>query len=111
MRLLAAECPRLARHLAAEGVEPELFATHWFNTAFAYTLPFQHLLRLWDIMMLEGNKVVSAAPGFRVRSRTVCCAGLCCTAVLPAVHPRCSYPCLTRVLPSTYAAVASAQLQ
>lgn len=61
-RLLAAECPRLARHLAAEGVEPELYATHWFNTAFAYTLPFQHLLRLWDIMMLEGNKVVSAGP-------------------------------------------------
>jgi hypothetical protein len=56
--LLAARLPRLAAHLAAEGVEPVMFCTHWFNTLFAYHMPFEHLLRIWDVFMAEGVKVV-----------------------------------------------------
>jgi len=35
-----------------------MFSTCWFNTIFAYCLPFSHLLRIWDIFMLEGLKIV-----------------------------------------------------
>ena len=51
------ELPRLAAHFTAEGLEACMFSTHWFNTIFAYTLPFNHLLRVWDVFMLEGSKV------------------------------------------------------
>ncbi|KAG2490485.1 hypothetical protein HYH03_011114 [Edaphochlamys debaryana] len=56
--LLVDECPGLAAHLEAEGLDPELFATHWFNTAWAYTLPFPHLLRVWDVFVAEGPKTL-----------------------------------------------------
>ncbi|GLC37269.1 hypothetical protein PLESTB_001141800 [Pleodorina starrii] len=57
-RLLREVAPRLAARLDREGVDPELYATHWFNTAFAYTLPFPHLLRVWDSFLAEGPKTL-----------------------------------------------------
>jgi hypothetical protein len=56
--LIDAELPRLGAHMAAEGVEPSMYCTHWFNTVFAYSLPFEHLLRVWDVFLLEGMKTV-----------------------------------------------------
>jgi len=56
--LLQQELPRLGAHMAAEGVEPSMYCTHWFNTVFAYSLPFEHLLRVWDVFLLEGMKTV-----------------------------------------------------
>jgi hypothetical protein len=35
-----------------------MYCTHWFNTIFAYSLPFEHLLRVWDVFLLEGMKTV-----------------------------------------------------
>lgn len=40
-----------------EGVVPSMYCTHWFNTIFAYSLPFEQLLRVWDVFLLEGMKV------------------------------------------------------
>ncbi|EFJ44225.1 hypothetical protein VOLCADRAFT_43638, partial [Volvox carteri f. nagariensis] len=57
-RLLRDVAPRLAARMEREGVEPELYGTHWFNTAFAYTLPFPHLLRVWDVFVAEGPKTL-----------------------------------------------------
>ncbi|WIA41307.1 hypothetical protein OEZ86_004906 [Tetradesmus obliquus] len=59
--LLKQEQPKLGGHLEAEGVEgvvPSMYCTHWFNTIFAYSLPFEQLLRVWDVFLLEGMKVV-----------------------------------------------------
>ncbi len=50
--------PRLGVHLRNEGVQPTMYCSHWFITIFAYTLPFDHLLRVWDIFLLEGVKIV-----------------------------------------------------
>ena len=36
---------------------PSMYCTHWFNTIFAYSLPFEQLLRVWDVFLLEGLKV------------------------------------------------------
>ena len=55
---LPLQVPRLGAHLRAEGVLPTMFCSHWFITLFAYTLPFDHLLRAWDIFFLEGIKVI-----------------------------------------------------
>ena len=56
--LLRQDHPRLGARMAAEGVEPSMYCTHWFATVFAYSLPFEHLLRVWDVFFLEGLKTV-----------------------------------------------------
>lgn len=52
------ECPRIAAHFEQENVHPIMFCSHWFNTVFAYSLPFEHLLRVWDVFLFEGWKIV-----------------------------------------------------
>ena len=44
--------------LKREGVLATMFCSHWFITLFAYTLPFDHLLRVWDVLFLEGPKII-----------------------------------------------------
>ncbi|KAG1672558.1 hypothetical protein FOA52_010658 [Chlamydomonas sp. UWO 241] len=57
--LLADELPVLNAHLDRNGpVFPAMYVTHWFNTLFAYCVPFGHLLRIWDCFMCEGVKVL-----------------------------------------------------
>lgn len=48
----------MGSHLEREGVHATMFCSHWFITLFAYTLPFDHLLRVWDVLFLEGPKVI-----------------------------------------------------
>lgn len=48
--------PRLWKHFKANEVECQLFATQWFITVFSYNLPFDVVLRIWDIFLLEGPK-------------------------------------------------------
>lgn len=58
--LLAEKIPKLASHMLSldPPVEPVHYSTHWFSTVFSYTLPFPYLLRVWDVFMLEGLKVL-----------------------------------------------------
>eukprot|EP00873_Tetraselmis_striata_P024823 jgi/Tetstr1/445087/TSEL_032892.t1 len=58
--LLAVEAPMLAEHLEEQGVLPSMYCSQWFITIFAYNLPFDHLLRCWDIFLHEGIKIVFA---------------------------------------------------
>ncbi|KAK9809729.1 hypothetical protein WJX73_000467 [Symbiochloris irregularis] len=57
-RLVEDEVPKVGAHLSEQGVHPTMYCSHWFITIFAYTLPFDHLLRVWDIFLLEGVKIV-----------------------------------------------------
>ena len=57
----------MGAHLAAEGVQPTMFCSHWFITLFAYTLPFDHLLRIWDVLFLEGPKIIFRCAGLQLR--------------------------------------------
>ena len=52
------QVPKVGSHLAEQDVHPTMYCSHWFITIFAYTLPFDHLLRVWDIFLLEGIKIV-----------------------------------------------------
>jgi hypothetical protein len=46
-----------------EGVHPSMYCSHWFITILAYTLPFDHLLRVWDVFFLEGTKTIFRCVG------------------------------------------------
>ena len=58
--LLQKHCPKLSAHLLSQDppVTPELYATHWFMTLFSYNLPFEVVLRIWDILLAEGPKII-----------------------------------------------------
>ena len=47
----------LKEHLAMNGIAPALYATQWFITVFAYNMPFEIVLRIWDIFLYEGPKI------------------------------------------------------
>ena len=56
-QLLFAVCPRLHEHLDMNGIAPSLYATQWFLTVFAYNMPFELVLRIWDVFLSEGPKI------------------------------------------------------
>lgn len=53
-RLLEDLQPALACHLRRRGVPPQLYATQWFLTLFAYRFPLQLVLRIYDLIFEEG---------------------------------------------------------
>jgi len=46
------------RHLKKQGIEPILYMTEWFLCAFTRTLPWPTVLRIWDMFVCEGVKVL-----------------------------------------------------
>ncbi|CEL05346.1 Putative Rab6 GTPase activator GAPCenA [Aspergillus calidoustus] len=53
-RLLEDLEPALYCHLRRRGVQPQLYATQWFLTLFAYRFPLQLVLRIYDLIFEEG---------------------------------------------------------
>jgi Rab-GTPase-TBC domain len=53
-RLLEDKEPALYCHLHRRGVQPQLYATQWFLTLFAYRFPLQLVLRVYDLLLSEG---------------------------------------------------------
>ncbi|EOA90803.1 uncharacterized protein SETTUDRAFT_24931 [Exserohilum turcica Et28A] len=53
-RLLEDFEPALYCHLRRKDVKPQLYATQWFLTLFAYRFPLQLVLRIYDLILSEG---------------------------------------------------------
>lgn len=53
-RLLEDLEPALYCHLHRRAVSPQLYATQWFLTLFAYRFPLQLVLRVYDLILSEG---------------------------------------------------------
>ncbi|KAF2745816.1 GTPase-activating protein GYP5 [Sporormia fimetaria CBS 119925] len=53
-RLLEDLEPALYCHLRRRDVKPQLYATQWFLTLFAYRFPLQLVLRIYDLILSEG---------------------------------------------------------
>lgn len=53
-RLLEEFEPALYCHLHRREVKPQLYATQWFLTLFAYRFPLQLVLRIYDLILSEG---------------------------------------------------------
>ncbi|KAL2092154.1 hypothetical protein ACEWY4_011952 [Coilia grayii] len=46
------------RHLDKHKIEPILYMTEWFMCAFSRTLPWASVLRVWDMFLCDGVKII-----------------------------------------------------
>jgi hypothetical protein len=56
--LLQQQMPDVWELLDKQQMEPLLYATDWFMCVFVKTLPWATVLRIWDMMFMEGTKVL-----------------------------------------------------
>lgn len=56
--LLQYHDPRLSNLLQQYGLRSQLYATSWFVTLFAHTLPLTHIFDVWDMYIIEGSPFV-----------------------------------------------------
>ncbi|XP_042904368.1 TBC1 domain family member 10A [Parasteatoda tepidariorum] len=56
--LLKKVAPSIHKHLKKQRIEPILYMTEWFMCAFSRTLPWSTVLRVWDMFLCEGIKVL-----------------------------------------------------
>ncbi|XP_030001735.1 ecotropic viral integration site 5 ortholog [Sphaeramia orbicularis] len=56
--VLKRTCPSAHKHLQHFGVEPLMFATDWLMCLFTRHLPFNTLLRVWDLFFCYGVRVL-----------------------------------------------------
>ncbi|KAJ8382389.1 hypothetical protein SKAU_G00031670 [Synaphobranchus kaupii] len=56
--VLRRACPSAHRHLHKHGVEPLMFATDWLMCLYTRHLPFNTLLRVWDLFFCYGVRVL-----------------------------------------------------
>lgn len=54
--LLKKKLPRLTKQLKIHGVKASMYTAKWWMTLFVYALPFSHVLRFWDMFMVDGWK-------------------------------------------------------
>ncbi|XP_020083356.1 EVI5-like protein [Ananas comosus] len=50
--------PKLGQHFSEEKINPSMYASQWFITVFSYSFLFPLVLRIWDVFLYEGMKVV-----------------------------------------------------
>ncbi|KAJ5762442.1 uncharacterized protein N7511_005824 [Penicillium nucicola] len=70
-RLLEDLEPALYCHLRRRGVPPQLYATQWFLTLFAYRFPLQLVLRIYDLIFEEGLESTILKFGIAIMKRNV----------------------------------------
>lgn len=70
-RLLEDLEPALYCHLRRRGVSPQLYATQWFLTLFAYRFPLQLVLRIYDLIFEEGLESTILRFGVAIMRRNV----------------------------------------
>ncbi|KAG7386260.1 TBC1 domain member 9 [Phytophthora pseudosyringae] len=56
--LVTQKLPVLANHLQTLGVDFEPFTLKWFLCLFLNTLPFEPVMRIWDVFFCEGSHVL-----------------------------------------------------
>nr|GEZ32634.1 EVI5-like protein [Tanacetum cinerariifolium] len=50
--------PKLGEHFTQEMINPSMYGSQWFITVFSYSFPFHLALRIWDVFLYEGVKIV-----------------------------------------------------
>lgn len=59
-RILAKFLPKLHKHFVKHCLDSILYSLKWFFVIFVERIPFSLCLRIWDIYMIEGERVVTA---------------------------------------------------
>lgn len=57
-QLLARHIPEVYNHLEAQMFRVSMFASRWFMTLYTRDFPFEVLVRIWDIYLWEGPKIL-----------------------------------------------------
>ncbi|CAM6030308.1 unnamed protein product [Sphagnum balticum] len=57
-RLVQDLVPKVGKHFENEMINPSMYASQWFITVFSYSFPFSLALRIWDVFLSEGVKIV-----------------------------------------------------
>jgi hypothetical protein len=70
-RLLEDLEPALYCHLKRRDVTPNLYATQWFLTMFAYRFPLQLVMRVYDLVLCEGLEGAILKFGMAVMQKNV----------------------------------------
>ncbi|GAA0154598.1 GTPase-activating protein [Lithospermum erythrorhizon] len=55
--LIRERFPKLANHLDYLGVQVTWITAPWFLSIFVNVLPWESVLRVWDVLLFEGNRV------------------------------------------------------
>ncbi|CAD7089548.1 unnamed protein product [Hermetia illucens] len=58
--LVAKIMPRLHKHFAKHNLDSILYSLKWFFVIFIERIPYKLCLRIWDIYLLDGERVVTA---------------------------------------------------
>lgn len=56
--LLKRVSPVAYKHLKKQKMEPILYMTEWFLCVYTRTLPWESILRIWDMFLCEGVKII-----------------------------------------------------
>lgn len=83
--LLQQQLPKLAQHLQDMGADMSFFASQWFLTLFVYHFQFRALLRVWDIFMMEGWKIVFRVAIALMKSEEKALLGMTLERLLPSL--------------------------
>lgn len=57
-KLVLDHLPKLGEHFSEQMINPSMYASQWFITVFSYSFPFPLALRIWDVFLYEGMKIV-----------------------------------------------------
>ena len=56
--LLRKYCPKVQAHFAAQNMMPSMYVTKWFVTLFTRDFHFDFVVRVWDIFLHQGWKII-----------------------------------------------------
>ncbi|XP_066148350.1 USP6 N-terminal-like protein [Euwallacea fornicatus] len=59
-RILTKLLPKVKKHFDKHGLDTILYSVKWFFVCFIERVPFSLCLRIWDIYLFEGERVVTA---------------------------------------------------
>lgn len=57
-RILSQKLPALQAHFHKIGLTADVFASQWFLTLLSYSLPLEVLVRVWDVLIMDGWKTI-----------------------------------------------------
>ncbi|XP_072400033.1 USP6 N-terminal-like protein [Diabrotica undecimpunctata] len=59
-RILTKLLPKIKKHFDKHGLDAILYSLKWFFVCFIERVPFNLCLRIWDIYLLDGERVITA---------------------------------------------------
>ncbi|XP_017780494.1 PREDICTED: USP6 N-terminal-like protein [Nicrophorus vespilloides] len=59
-RILTKFMPKMKKHFDKHGLDAILYSLKWYFVCFVERVPFSLCLRIWDIFLLDGDKIITA---------------------------------------------------